>query len=103
MFAQKPVQKPKNKKKIKKYNENKAISETNIHTENNKNYVIRSVQNKDDLCNICLVNNKDGLINHGRVGHNFACYACLKKIKYTSNRCPICNVKISYITKLITA
>lgn len=55
-----------------------------------------------DLCSICLIMPKNGIFNHGKIGHIYSCYQCAKNIKRISNRCPICNVKVQYVTKMIT-
>lgn len=55
----------------------------------------------ENLCNICFKMPKNGIFNHGKIGHIYCCYPCAKKLKKKSNRCPICNVKITFITKMI--
>lgn len=57
--------------------------------------------NVENLCNICLKMPKNGIFNHGKIGHIYCCYPCAKKYKQKSNRCPICKVKIRFITKMI--
>lgn len=54
-----------------------------------------------NLCNICYKLPKNGIINHGKIGHVYCCYPCAKKIQKKKNRCPICNAKITSITKMI--
>lgn len=56
----------------------------------------------DKLCNICFIMPKNGVFNHGKIGHIFCCYPCAKKIREKSNRCPVCKVKIQFVTKMIT-
>jgi len=58
-------------------------------------------KNKDDLCIICFFNKRNGIINHGKIGHIITCYSCAKRLWSTSNRCPLCNVKIKCVTKMI--
>lgn len=56
----------------------------------------------DHLCNACLIRPKNGIFNHGKIAHIYCCYLCAKKIWHQTNRCPVCNRKIRYVTKMIT-
>lgn len=55
----------------------------------------------ESFCNVCFINPKNSIFNHGKTGHIFCCYKCAKKIFSQSGKCPICNFKIKYVTKLI--
>lgn len=57
--------------------------------------------NSNNLCNICLSQPKNGVINHGKIGHVYSCYPCAKLLRKKSNKCPLCNVKIKFVTKMI--
>ncbi|CAI6354242.1 unnamed protein product [Macrosiphum euphorbiae] len=57
----------------------------------------------NNMCNICNVMPKNGVFNHQKISHMYSCYACAKKIWRDSNRCPVCNVKIKCVTKVIIA
>lgn len=59
------------------------------------------VKNKDNLCIICFFNTRNGIINHGKIGHIITCYSCAKRLWSTSNKCPLCNVRIKCVTKMI--
>lgn len=59
--------------------------------------------NVENVCNICFKMPKNGIINHGKIAHIYCCYLCAKKLRRNSNRCPICKVKITFITKMIVA
>lgn len=54
-----------------------------------------------DLCNICLLKPKNGVFNHRKIGHRYCCYLCAKKIWAKTGRCPVCKLKIRYVTKII--
>lgn len=56
--------------------------------------------NINNMCNICSKLPKNGVFNHGKIGHIFSCYPCTKNIWKKSNKCPICNTRVQYITKL---
>lgn len=59
-------------------------------------------ENSNDLCNICLSKPKNGVFNHGKIGHVYCCYTCAKLLWKKSNKCPLCNAKIKFVTKMIT-
>ncbi|KAK9508722.1 hypothetical protein O3M35_006213 [Rhynocoris fuscipes] len=54
-----------------------------------------------DLCNVCMVRPRDGGYSHGRIVHNYSCYKCCIKIYNQNGRCPVCNLKIKQICKVI--
>lgn len=55
----------------------------------------------NNSCNICLQNPKNGIFNHNKIGHIFSCYKCAKKIWKKKGKCPVCKLKIKFVTKLI--
>lgn len=57
--------------------------------------------NVENICNICYILPKNGVFNHGKTGHIYCCYPCAKKVWKKNNRCPICNSKVKYVTKMI--
>lgn len=58
-------------------------------------------ENATNLCNICFLKPKNGIFNHGKTGHNYCCYSCAKQIWNKSGKCPICNLKVRYVTKAV--
>lgn len=52
-----------------------------------------------DSCNICFLKPKNGIFNHGKTSHIYCCYTCAKHVWSKSGKCPICNLKIRYVTK----
>lgn len=65
-----------------------------------------SVTNKSENtinnnCNICFSKPKDGIFNHNKTAHVYCCYACSKRIWAKCGKCPICNLKVRYVTKAI--
>ncbi|VVC36879.1 Zinc finger, RING/FYVE/PHD-type [Cinara cedri] len=76
--------------------------EENDNSQNGKTISADNVELTQNLCNICLVNPKNGVFNHGKIGHIFSCYQCAKQIRRKSNRCPVCNIKVQFVTKMIT-
>lgn len=60
--------------------------------------IIKDTQN---MCNICFKMPRNAIFNHGKVGHIFSCYLCAKELWKKSKMCPVCNVKVQYITKMI--
>ncbi|KAL4085518.1 hypothetical protein QTP88_027029 [Uroleucon formosanum] len=58
---------------------------------------------KTNMCNICYLMPKNGVFNHQKISHVYSCYGCAKKIWRNSNRCPVCNIKIKSVTKIIVA
>lgn len=70
-------------------------------TKNNINSIPEMDVNIDNICNICYMRPKNGVFNHGKIGHIYCCYSCAKKLWQKSNKCPLCNVKIKFVTKMI--
>lgn len=64
------------------------------------NNTIDMFQNSINLCSVCLLKPKNGIFNHGKSAHVYCCYNCAKQIWNRSGKCPICNLKIRYVTKL---
>jgi len=58
-------------------------------------------QNSANLCNVCFLKPKNGIFNHGKTGHVYCCYSCAKQIWRKSGKCPICNLKVRYVTKIV--
>lgn len=57
--------------------------------------------NAEGLCNICLVNPKNGAFLHCRWVHIYSCYQCSLKVWFSSRPlCPLCNGKIRQVTKV---
>lgn len=55
----------------------------------------------DKMCNVCFLKPKNGIFNHKKTGHVYCCYDCSKQIWIRSGNCPICNLKIRYVTRAI--
>lgn len=64
------------------------------------NNTIDIFQNSINLCNVCLLRPKNGVFNHNKTAHVYCCYLCAKQIWIKLRKCPICNLKIKYVTKL---
>jgi len=62
---------------------------------------VKNKNNNNNLCIVCFSNARNGIINHGKIGHIITCYTCAKRLWSTSNKCPLCNVKIKCVTKMI--
>ncbi|XP_026806853.1 E3 ubiquitin-protein ligase Mdm2-like [Rhopalosiphum maidis] len=60
-------------------------------------------ENTTNTCNICFLKPKNGIFNHGKTAHVYCCYTCAKHIWSRSGKCPICNLKIRYVTKAVHA
>lgn len=56
----------------------------------------------DNLCSICFKKPQNGLFNHGKISHICFCYTCAKEFKKKNDRCPVCNVKVTSVNKMIT-
>lgn len=63
---------------------------------------IKPLENTDHLCNICNVMPKNGVFNHGKVGHVYCCYPCAKQWWKKFYNCPVCNAKIKFVTNMIS-
>ncbi|CAH1724698.1 unnamed protein product [Aphis gossypii] len=60
-------------------------------------------ENTTNSCNVCFLKPKNGIFNHGKTAHVYCCYTCAKHIWSRSGKCPICNLKIRYVTKAVRA
>lgn len=63
--------------------------------------MIEKNKNSKNLCNICLKMPKNGIFNHNKIGHIYCCYSCAKQVWKKKGTCPVCNLKIKFVTKLI--
>jgi len=115
-FGSKPRSKKKN---VKRLNVSKPQKESNLfedfqksnqsncqqgvtnRTKNIENSVTLMNGNINNICNICYIMPKNGVFNHGKIGHIYCCYNCAKTLWRKSNKCPLCNVKIKFVTKMI--
>lgn len=82
-----------------------GISSINLFQKQNEknidNQTSEILGNIENICNICFTLPKNGVFNHGKTGHIYCCYPCAKKVWKTTNKCPICNVKVKFVTKMI--
>lgn len=78
-----------------------AIGVSNLVLNKNENF--RNVENcaTENICNICFILPKNGVFNHGKISHIVGCYSCAKLIWRKNNKCPLCNVKVKFVTKMI--
>lgn len=60
----------------------------------------KSNNDNQNKCNYCFNDLKNGIINHGKIGHIVDCYYCAKRQWKISNKCPICNTRIKFVTKM---
>lgn len=74
------------------------IIDKSINIGNNSIEIIKRTKN---LCNICLIMPKNGIFHHGKISHVYCCYSCANKMHRNSNKCPICKVKLKYVTKMM--
>lgn len=83
-------------------NQSNSLQDDSTQTKNIENSInLVNDENINNICNICLKMPKNGVFNHGKIGHIYCCYSCAKKIWKKSNKCPLCNVKIKFVTKMI--
>jgi len=54
-----------------------------------------------DICVTCLVNPRNGIFVHRKVGHICCCYKCSLKVWKETGRCPACNCKVNTVLKTI--
>jgi len=73
----------------------------NDNSEYSNNSIIEMHERSNNLCNICLTMPKNGAFNHGNISHIYCCYKCAKKVQKQSNKCPICNLKLTFVSKII--
>jgi len=101
------VNKPKGKPKgVKRLNLSHRKKEFNLfkssqETLNSQKYVSQA-ENNENLCNICFIMPKNAVFNHGKIGHIYCCYPCAKLLRRKSDKCPICNLTVKFITKMIS-
>lgn len=123
-FVSKPNPKPKNIKRLKMlWYKKESISFENVEESrlliskefgtigvssfslkdniNSKNET-KALENTDHLCNICNMMPKNGVFNHGKIGHVYCCYSCAKQWWKKFYNCPVCNAKIKFITNMIS-
>jgi len=102
----KPKAKPKGVKRLNKLHRKKEYNlfKASQGTSNSEQPVSSLPEGgrNENLCNICLIMPKNGVFNHGKIGHIYCCYPCAKQLRRKSDKCPICNLKVRFITKLIT-
>lgn len=84
----------KNNKRLLRKDIDKSKNITNATTKKN-------IKNTQNICNICFKMPQNAIFNHGKVGHIYGCYLCAKELWKKSKMCPVCNVKVQYITKMI--
>lgn len=65
------------------------------------NNSIEMIKRTKNLCNICLIMPKNGIFHHGKISHVYCCYSCANEVRRNSNKCPICKVKLKYVTKMM--
>lgn len=86
-----------------------GISSLNLFQKHNDNLNEKNIDsqtsdilgNIENICNICFLLPKNGVFNHGKTGHIYCCYPCAKKVWKQTNKCPICNVRVKFVTKMI--
>ncbi|XP_060844266.1 protein Mdm4-like isoform X4 [Rhopalosiphum padi] len=113
-FGSKPRSKTKNVKRLnvfkprkednliedsQKSSQSNSLQDDSIQPKNIDNSIIN--EKIDNICNICFKMPKNGVFNHGKIGHIYCCYSCAKKLWKKSNKCPLCNVRIKFVTKMI--
>ncbi|XP_022175656.1 E3 ubiquitin-protein ligase Mdm2-like isoform X2 [Myzus persicae] len=104
-FGSKP--RPKTKKKCNLIEDSQKSSQSNLQqgvstrTKIIENNITLMNENINNICNICYIMPKNGVFNHGKIGHIYCCYPCAKKLWRKSKNCPLCNVKIKFVTKMI--
>lgn len=65
------------------------------------NQIMKNDENIKNLCNVCFIRPKNGVFNHGKTSHAYSCYPCTKNIWNTTGRCPVCNIRVKHIAKII--
>lgn len=65
------------------------------------NFIEETHKKSEDLCNICFMMPRNGVFNHGKISHIYCCYLCAKKVQRKFNKCPICNLKLKFVTKIV--
>ncbi|XP_077494686.1 E3 ubiquitin-protein ligase Mdm2-like isoform X3 [Amblyomma americanum] len=52
-----------------------------------------------DLCTICLVRPKCGILVHGNTSHRLSCYKCAKLLHKRNQPCPVCRRRIQRVVR----
>jgi E3 ubiquitin-protein ligase Mdm2 len=60
-----------------------------------------SKSSNPDMCMVCMVNPKNGIFVHGKIGHICCCYKCALRVWTEVRRCPCCNCKVNNVLKAI--
>lgn len=103
-FANKMAPKPKSIKRLIKTFDRKKEDKSSKNVQETGFFDTCSTllsEKTENACNICFLNNKNAVFNHGKSGHVYCCYTCAKQVWSKSGKCPICNAKIRYVTKII--
>jgi len=77
------------------------LQEEILNAANIENNITNMYKKTTNVCNVCLMMPQNGVFNHGKIGHIYCCYTCAKKLWKTSKKCPICHVRVQFITKMI--
>lgn len=56
-----------------------------------------SKSRRDDLCLICLTEERNATIVHGETGHIACCLTCARLLKGRGDKCPVCRLPIDMI------
>ncbi|CAH1390356.1 unnamed protein product [Nezara viridula] len=68
-------------------------------TENNPE---PDIIHRKELCGTCLVRSKDGGYVHNNIVHVYSCYKCSVRTVKQIGRCPICNLRVRQVCRVIT-
>ncbi|XP_069695305.1 E3 ubiquitin-protein ligase Mdm2-like isoform X2 [Periplaneta americana] len=55
----------------------------------------------NDMCITCMINPKNGIFVHGKVGHICCCYKCALRVWAVTGKCPLCKCKVNNVVKAI--
>lgn len=78
------------------------ISSTSfISSINEKSNTIDGNSQNSELCIFCNDAPKDAIFLHSNVAHQCCCYRCAKRTIKTRKRCPICNVTVNKVFRVI--
>lgn len=73
----------------------------NLNERNIDHHTSVILSNIENICNICFTLPKNGVFNHGKIGHIYCCYPCAKTLWKKTKKCPICHVRVKFVTKMI--
>ncbi|KAF6199123.1 hypothetical protein GE061_007148 [Apolygus lucorum] len=59
-------------------------------------------ESPSQVCQICMVNPRDGGFCHDNIVHVYSCYRCSIKTFKQRGRCPVCNRRPRHVSKVIT-